>query len=45
MLPKQFPVAVMKKLFKGIARFTRREWFLITMVITIALIIILFEVL
>jgi len=35
----------MKKLFKGVARFTQKEWFLLTMVATIALIVILFELL
>jgi cell division protein FtsL len=35
----------MKNVFKGVANFTRKEWFLITMVITIALIVVLFEVL
>jgi len=40
-----FPVIIMKKLFKGVVNFIRKEWFLLTMVATIAVIITLFNVL
>jgi len=40
-----FSLFTMKKLFKGVVKFTQREWFLLIMIATITLIITLFNTL